>query len=176
MGESEILIDVAIPLPISGPFTYRLPEGLSGRIDMGRRVLVPFRNKIRAGECVWHRTGDAGRFDSSGCLWLMGRISHGVRKEGRIWWNTAAEARALGVPGVTHASFIGIPGPHGTRATLCLEAKPGYDREKLRREVKDAMDPIPVDEIRVMSRIPRDPRHQSKADTVRLLELLRRLR
>jgi acyl-CoA synthetase (AMP-forming)/AMP-acid ligase II len=165
--------------------SLRVPPGQVGEIVVaGDHVLRGYlnapeddaRNKIRAGECVWHRTGDAGRFDSSGCLWLMGRISHGVRKEGRIWWNTAAEARALGVPGVTHASFIGIPGPHGTRATLCLEAKPGYDREKLRREVKDAMDPIPVDEIRVMSRIPRDPRHQSKVDTVRLLELLRRLR
>ncbi|MEJ2717930.1 MAG: primosomal protein N' [Deltaproteobacteria bacterium] len=52
MSESEILIDVAIPLPISGPFTYRVPEGLSGRVDMGRRVLVPFRNKIRAGFVV----------------------------------------------------------------------------------------------------------------------------
>lgn len=52
MGESENLIDVAIPLPISGPFTYRVPEEFSGRVDVGRRVLVPFRNKIRAGFVV----------------------------------------------------------------------------------------------------------------------------
>jgi primosomal protein N' (replication factor Y) len=52
MGESENLIDVAVPLPISGPFTYRVPGELSGRVEVGRRVLVPFRNKIRAGFVV----------------------------------------------------------------------------------------------------------------------------
>lgn len=52
MGDSKHLIKVGVPLPIEGPFTYRVPEQLADRIEIGRRVLVPFRNKIRAGFIV----------------------------------------------------------------------------------------------------------------------------
>jgi len=52
MGDSKHLISVGVPLPIEGPFTYRVPEQLADRIEIGRRVLVPFRNKIRAGFIV----------------------------------------------------------------------------------------------------------------------------
>jgi primosomal protein N' (replication factor Y) len=52
VSDREHLIDVAVPLPIDGPFTYRVPDGLADRIQLGSRVLVPFRNKIRAGFVV----------------------------------------------------------------------------------------------------------------------------
>jgi primosomal protein N' (replication factor Y) len=52
MSDSPVFIDVAIPLPISGPFTYIVPEALRPRVGFGVRVLVPFRNKIRAGFVV----------------------------------------------------------------------------------------------------------------------------
>jgi primosomal protein N' (replication factor Y) len=52
VSDCEHLIDVAVPLPIDGPFTYRVPDGLADRIQLGCRVLVPFRNKIRAGFVV----------------------------------------------------------------------------------------------------------------------------
>ena len=37
------LIDVALPLPLFRTFTYRVPDGLSGSVSVGSRVLVPFR-------------------------------------------------------------------------------------------------------------------------------------
>lgn len=52
MSDLPDLIDVAIPLPLEGPFTYKVPSGLISRVEIGRRVLVPFRNKIRAGFVV----------------------------------------------------------------------------------------------------------------------------
>jgi primosomal protein N' (replication factor Y) len=52
MNDPPTLIDVAIPLPLAGPFTYRVPPELTPRLEIGRRVLVPFRNKIRAGFVV----------------------------------------------------------------------------------------------------------------------------
>lgn len=52
MGTGGDMIDVAVPLPLVGPFTYRLPAELLGQADFGRRVLVPFRSKIRAGFIV----------------------------------------------------------------------------------------------------------------------------
>jgi primosomal protein N' (replication factor Y) len=52
MNDSSRLIDVAVPLPVSQAFTYSAAAGLVDRIEFGRRVLVPFRNKIRAGFIV----------------------------------------------------------------------------------------------------------------------------
>lgn len=52
MSQNSQFIDVAIPLPLEGPFTYRVPEALTPRAFTGRRVLVPFRNKIRTGFVV----------------------------------------------------------------------------------------------------------------------------
>jgi len=37
------LIDVALPLPLFRTFTYRVPDGLTGSVSVGSRVLVPFR-------------------------------------------------------------------------------------------------------------------------------------
>jgi primosomal protein N' (replication factor Y) (superfamily II helicase) len=52
LNEPNCLIDVAIPLPIEGPFTYRVPQNMAHLVEPGRRVLVPFRNKIRTGFIV----------------------------------------------------------------------------------------------------------------------------
>ncbi len=60
MNDSDNLIDVAIPLPLEGPFTYRIPTELVSRAEIGRRVLVPFRNKIRAGFIVGICASDPG--------------------------------------------------------------------------------------------------------------------
>jgi primosomal protein N' (replication factor Y) (superfamily II helicase) len=58
MGNGTCLIDVAIPLPLDGPFTYGVPEELAPRVEVGRRVLVPFKNKIRAGFIVGESTAE----------------------------------------------------------------------------------------------------------------------
>jgi len=52
MESDHKTVDVAIPIPLEGPFTYRVPDTLVGRVQWGRRALVPFRNKIRAGFIV----------------------------------------------------------------------------------------------------------------------------
>ena len=43
------LIDVSLPLPLFRTFSYRVPEGLTGSVEPGSRVLVPFRNKREIG-------------------------------------------------------------------------------------------------------------------------------
>jgi acyl-CoA synthetase (AMP-forming)/AMP-acid ligase II len=132
-------------------------------------------NKIRDGERVWHRTGDAGRLDAEGRLWLMGRVKQRVRRHGATWWSTAAEVRVLDVPGVRHAAYFGRPENSGEqRAVLCVETEGGRLDSALESRLRAALGDIPVDEIRALRRIPRDPRHASKTDLAALLRSLGR--
>ena len=41
----SVFADVIVPLPLAGRFTYRIPESLTGKIDAGYRVIVPFGSK-----------------------------------------------------------------------------------------------------------------------------------
>lgn len=131
------------------------------------------QNKIRDGARVWHRTGDAAWMDADGRLWLMGRVKERVRRAGAVWWGGAAEARALEVPEVRHAAYIGVPDPDlGQRAVLCVETATGTLSAAERDGIVAALAPFPVDDVRPLRRIPRDPRHASKTDVGALRELL----
>src|SRR4051812_715044 len=44
-----MLVDVALPVPLFRTFSYRVPEGLTGCVEPGARVVVPFRNKREIG-------------------------------------------------------------------------------------------------------------------------------
>ncbi|MEO7454729.1 MAG: hypothetical protein ABIY52_00610, partial [Gemmatimonadaceae bacterium] len=47
-----MLVDVALALPLFRTFTYRVPEGLTGSVAPGSRVVVPFRNRKQLGVIV----------------------------------------------------------------------------------------------------------------------------
>jgi acyl-CoA synthetase (AMP-forming)/AMP-acid ligase II len=131
------------------------------------------QNKIRDGARVWHRTGDAAWMDEDGRLWLVGRVKERVVRDGRTWWGGAAEARALDVGEIRHAAYIGLPDATlGQRALLCVETPTGRLPDWMREALTAALAPIPVDEIRPLRRIPRDPRHASKTDVGALREML----
>lgn len=133
-------------------------------------------NKVRDGGRVWHRTGDAARLDDEGRLWLMGRVGQRVARAGRTWWSTPAEVRALGAPGVRHAAYLGLPDATlGQRAVLCVETGGGRPDEAARAAIVARLGSIPVDELHVLPRIPRDPRHASKTDTAALRRILERM-
>ncbi|HEX2188340.1 MAG TPA: AMP-binding protein [Longimicrobiaceae bacterium] len=145
---------------------------LAGYLDA---LAADRENKVRDGARVWHRTGDAARVDTEGRLWLMGRVSQRVERAGETWWSTPAEVRALDTPGVRHAAYLGIPDLElGQRAVLCVETEGGRLGEAERAALLERLAPIPVDELRVLARIPRDPRHASKTHMAALYRLLQR--
>ncbi|MBD0320430.1 MAG: hypothetical protein ICV87_08860, partial [Gemmatimonadetes bacterium] len=59
-------------------------------------------------------------------------------------------------------------------AILCVETESGTLSAAERAHLVSALAPIPVDEIRPLRSIPRDPRHASKTDTGALRLLLAR--
>jgi len=58
-SEPEQFVDVALHLPLDREFQYRVPETMRGRLQLGSRVRVPFRNRRVIGFCVGF--GDAPR-------------------------------------------------------------------------------------------------------------------
>src|SRR6476469_651327 len=44
-----MLVDVALPVPLFRTFSYHVPAELRSRVEVGTRVLVPFRNKREIG-------------------------------------------------------------------------------------------------------------------------------
>ena len=179
-------IDLKLLRPWDGPIALGhggLPEwevgagevgeiAVAGDHVLGAYLAMPEetrRHKIREGDRVWHRTGDAARLDDGGRIWLMGRVGNRVVRAGESWWPTPVEAAALELTGIRHAAYLGMPDVQlGQRAILCLEAERRRGSPVPDAEVRRVVAPAPVDEIRWFRRIPRDPRHASKTDTGKL--------
>jgi acyl-CoA synthetase (AMP-forming)/AMP-acid ligase II len=172
--------DGPIELGAGGWADWSVPAGEPGEVCVsGAHVLAGYLDdpqsdraqKIHDGERVWHRTGDAARLDASGRLWLVGRVSQRVVRAGVTWWPGPVETFAVGLPGVRHAAYVGMPDPAlGQRAVLCVECEDARLEPASKPRLR-ADSGAPVDELRVLAHIPRDPRHASKTD----LETLRRL-
>lgn len=116
-------------------------------------------NKIHVGGQVWHRTGDSGYIDGSGRLWLLGRSSAVIRDDRGVVYPFAVEAPLSENPAVRRGTVVSRSG----KRTLVLECA----RKEAVREFTGAPHSItstPIDEIRIVDRIPLDRRHNAKVD------------
>lgn len=122
--------------------------------------------KFRVAGAVWHRTGDAGCFDSQGRLWLAGRCSARVRIDGRLFYPAQFEVQLRGVPGLRRAALLEL----GGEARLALEADNlavgPTCAERLRARQ------LPVPRIHLLRRLPLDRRHNAKIDYAALRRAL----
>lgn len=116
-------------------------------------------NKLTIGGEIWHRTGDAGRLDAQGRLWLLGR--HDARV-GTLY-PFQVEVAAMSWLGVRRAALV----PFEDRAVLAIEGARAHQAEwqELARAIGD-ITTVWIDAI------PLDSRHRSKVDTVALLKKL----
>ncbi len=117
--------------------------------------------KVRFEGDIWHRTGDAGRIDGSGRLWLLGRLEG---RQGDLY-PFSVETAARATPGVCQAAFL----HRGDRNIVAVEVSGTVDLENLRRRLETAFGPL---EVRRLATIPLDRRHNSKIDYTRLRRLL----
>jgi acyl-CoA synthetase (AMP-forming)/AMP-acid ligase II len=115
--------------------------------------------KVAIDGVIWHRTGDAGRFDAQGRLWLLGRIAG--KTNGLFPFCVETASRRW--PGVKRSALVDIRG----RAYLAVEG----DSEFKSRWQAEA-DRIGNIRVVPVTAIPLDRRHRSKIDYQALKSLL----
>lgn len=161
--------DVAVVAPeasLPGAGAVRLSIGATGEI------VVRGAHVASADPSGWHRTGDLGRVDERGRLWLVGRVGASVAHGDKVLYPFAVEANALSERGVATAALVSHRrAPNGE---LVVTLAPGADANAtvaaLRLRLDDeGLTALP---LRIVSHIPMDARHGSK---VARTELARRL-
>jgi acyl-CoA synthetase (AMP-forming)/AMP-acid ligase II len=139
------------------------PEAVGEIVVSGRHVLPGYLNgegdaetKFDVDGVRWHRTGDLGRLDERGRLWLMGRASAAIHDSHGLLYPFAAECAAMQVLGVRRAAILQVAG----RRVLAVEA----DRAGVSDALAQAMAWAHLHEVRVLASIPMDKRHNAKID------------
>jgi acyl-CoA synthetase (AMP-forming)/AMP-acid ligase II len=113
-------------------------------------------NKLHENGTIWHRTGDTGRLDTSGRLWLVGRVADMVGDLHPFPIEMAAER----VEGVGCAALV----EHRGRPVLCVEGR-GWERAAVVRATG-------IEAVQAVPRVPMDARHNAKVDRIRLRRML----
>ncbi|XP_065187696.1 uncharacterized protein LOC135818268 [Sycon ciliatum] len=114
----------------------------------------------------WLRMDDGAYLDKDGYVWVVGRMTWKVERDGREFWSVIVEEKMMSQCSlITYATYMKRDG----KAHLFIEAPNGLpesELESLKQCIK--RDGIPVDSFRVMTEIPRDARHASKPNTAAL--------
>jgi len=149
-----------------------LENGEIGEICVeGKHVLKEYYNsdkaqkfaKIQYNGQIWHRTGDAGYLDNEGRLFLMGRVKNRFDHNGREVYVFPIENALLEINGVEIGTILKIK----KEIVLIIETK--LNKQNIEQELKSRN--FEYDRL-VITKIPRDPRHNSKIDYDKLKKIL----
>jgi len=113
------------------PDGIELATGQIGEIELrGPGVMQGYWNlpELTAGVLHegWMRTGDAGRIDERGLLYIVDRIKDMVVTGGENVYSVEVESAILSLPGVAQCAVFGVPDPEwGERVHAVLVLHPG---------------------------------------------------
>jgi len=139
-------------------------------VDQGDET-VP-GSKIRAADgSVWHRTGDAGRWDERGRLWLVGRTTDALNTSRGTVFPYPVEAAAGSIRGIRQAAVSQHITTGDVAVAVRLAPSPGREWAPELRALL-AEHGLAVADIHVTAEIPCDARHGSKVDRLALRRLL----
>lgn len=80
----------------------------------------------------WLHTGDLGKVDGDGFVWITGRSKEIIIRGGENIAPAAVEEALLAVPGVVEAKVLGIPHPEfGEEVLAAVTVEPGVTQEML---------------------------------------------
>jgi acyl-CoA synthetase (AMP-forming)/AMP-acid ligase II len=71
------------------------------------RVAPDFRDRLT--DDGWFRTGDLGRIDDDGFVWLDGRVSDMINRGGNKVFPAVVEEVILAAPGIRDVAVVGVP-------------------------------------------------------------------
>ena len=152
-----------------------LAPGAIGEIVVsGRHVLTGYadasrdrESKIKLPGVTWHRTGDAGYFDASGRLWLVGRSSAVIHDRQGSVYPFQVEYAASAIPGIAKSALVTRD---GVRA-LVIESR-GRGIVGNCDALAACVSAHHIERILTVPRIPLDRRHNAKIDYPALHRLL----
>lgn len=118
----------AVPTDESGEIWVR--SGQPGKYSTMRGYFNRPEATAEAMHEGWVATGDMGRFDQDGYLYLVDRKKDMVLSGGYNIYSKEVEAALLQHPDVVDAAVIGVPDPvFGEAVCACLELRPGVAAE-----------------------------------------------
>ncbi|MDB9518607.1 AMP-binding protein [Roseofilum reptotaenium CS-1145] len=159
---------------------YTLPPLTPGEIVVsGDHVLPGYVNgegdletKFCVGDTPWHRTGDAGYLDAEGNLWLLGRTRAKIEDDKGILYPLSVEAIAHQFPAIQRAALV----KYHNQRWLILELNPLHPADEHQfSQLKSALEFAQIDEIKIVSKIPVDARHNAKINYPALEKILAKL-
>ncbi|WP_307858299.1 alpha/beta fold hydrolase [Cellulomonas fulva] len=134
-----------------------------------------FTQADSARDAGWHRTGDVGRLDDQGRLWVEGRLAHVVVTDSGVVTPVAPERAVDALAGVARSAVVGV-GPRGTQQLVVVVEPDGggatavLAEPDLAARVRGALEPrgLRVAAVLVVPSLPTDLRHNSKIDRTEL--------
>lgn len=117
----------------------------------------------------WHRTGDVGRLDAEGRLWVEGRMVHVVATADGPVTPVPLEIAVESATGLRCAvTGVGPPGCEQVVVVVEHEGKAGLAAASLDGTVREVLAPQAVAAVLTVPAFPVDIRHNSKIDRTRL--------
>lgn len=144
---------------IADPEGATVPTGETGEIVFGAAVPVRYWDHPEAATDGWYRTGDLGRMDADGAVYIVGRLKELVNRGGLHVSMAEVELALLLHPGVADAGVIAAPDATLGEAVCACIAAAGTSAPTL-AELRDflgeqlARHKLP-DELCVLDAIPR---------------------
>ena len=103
-----------------------LPAGEVGELAFGAARPVRYWKDPDAATDGWYRTGDLGRIDGDGCVYVVGRLKELINRGGLHVSPTEVETAVVRHPGVLDAAVVGTPDPVvGEAICACVVAGDG---------------------------------------------------
>jgi len=158
---------------------HEIQKGDVGEITVaGEHVCEKYFNNIEATKKtkikdhearVWHRTGDLGRCDENGNLWLVGRVHNAINRAGTYLFPVRAEFVLKKSSKIKKAAFLGIPDKElGEKTIAVYSLKEEFigQESTADKEAKELLEynGILFDKLICVEDIPMDPRHHSKVE------------
>ena len=124
---------IGCEIDIRRPDGTSLPQGEAGEVTArGDNIMLGYWNKPDATEAVlrdgWYSTGDVGRLDESGYLYLLDRSKDMIISGGENVYCTEVENAIYTHPGVLEATVFGIPDDQwGEAVHAVVVVRPGHE-------------------------------------------------